>query len=209
LSWHRKYRLLLSMLIGLTGQIGAGKSAVAAILAEHGAVVVDADRIGREVVDNSQSLRLRLAREFGKDILTPTGRLRRKRLAELAFAGPGSKARLDCLFHPYLLRELRRQVKAARRLSELVVIDAALLLNWNLDREVDETWVVTAARDKRLSRMAARGFSRHDTAAREKAQLPLGEYRRRATRVIANNGTIAELKRKVERLLSRLCAQTH
>lgn len=196
------------MLIGLTGQIGAGKSTVADILKAHGAIIIDADRIGREVVDRSEPLRKRLARHFGKEILTPSGNLRRKKLAERAFATSTGKTELDRLVHPYLLRELRKQARAAQRRSPLVVIDAALLLNWELDREVDETWVVTGTQSRRFARLAARGISLSDALARQRAQLPLTEYRRRATRIIANNGTVAELERKVLRLLRRISPQT-
>jgi dephospho-CoA kinase len=196
------------MLIGLTGQIGAGKSTVAAILKAHGAIIIDADRIGKQVVDQSAPLRNQLARHFGKDILTPKGNLRRKKLAELAFATPDGKQALDNLVHPYLLRELRSHVKRAFRRGELVVIDAALLLNWDLDREVDETWVVTATQSNRFARLTARGISLSDARARQKAQLPLAMYRSRATRLISNNGTLAELERKVLELLRRISPQT-
>jgi len=195
------------MLIGLTGQIGAGKTTAADILKELGATVIDADRIGRQVVNQSSILRKQLAKSFGKDILTPTGRLKRQRLAELAFASETGKKRLNKLVHPYLLKELRRQVKQAKKKAELVVIDAALLLDWKLDREVDFVLVIHASLEDRLIRLKKRGISRVDALARQKAQLPFSEFRKRADRVVLNNGTKVMLKAKIKALYHALFSE--
>ena len=85
------------MIIGLTGPIGAGKSTVAGILKEQGAVIIDADRLGHQVIAESEPLRRRLAQAFGGDIFRRDGRLDRRRLAARAFAGPESKAQLDAI----------------------------------------------------------------------------------------------------------------
>lgn len=184
-------------LIGVTGRIGAGKSTAAAGLKALGAQVVDADRIGHAVVDNSSALKRRLAVAFGDDILTPTGRVRRKLLASRAFDSDGTRLQLNDLVHPYLLKELRQRVAMAQTRYPTVVIDAALLLDWNLDREVDYTLVIHAGRDLRFARLASRGISRQDARAREKYQLPFREYQARADRVILNNRSQADLLRKV------------
>lgn len=186
------------MVIGITGQIGSGKSTAAAILASLGAVVVDADRIGREVVDQSPGLRRRLADVFGDDILTPKGNLRRRQLAAKAFANTGAKHKLNSLVHPYLLDELRDRVNEWEARGRIVVIDAALLLDWKLDYEVDYTLVVHASLDTRLKRLADRGISRADALARQQAQLSFSEYRRRADRLILNRGNIEDLRRKLQ-----------
>ncbi len=191
------------MLIGLTGQIGAGKSTVAEILEEFGAGVVDADSIGKQVVDESPALLKKLVKRFGREILTGTGMLDRKALARKAFSTSENKRALDSLVHPYLLKELHKQVKLASKAYRVVVIDAALLLNWGLDSQVDATVVVTASQKVRVVRMAERGFSREEILARQKAQYPLSEYRRRATHVIANNGGRNELRQRVLRLWKR------
>ncbi|MDH4156948.1 MAG: dephospho-CoA kinase [candidate division Zixibacteria bacterium] len=99
------------MLIGVTGQIGAGKSTAAAILKSFGAAVVDADKIGRQVVDDNPPLLRWLVRAFGDRILNRRGNLDRRRLAALAFENDASGQRLNQLVHPYLLKELHRQVK--------------------------------------------------------------------------------------------------
>ncbi len=192
------------MVIGLTGQIGAGKSAAARILADFGALVVDADQIGKQVVDQSLALRRRLAKTFGSDIITPNGNLRRKRLASRAFVDDESKCKLNDLVHPHLLKELRNQAKQAAKTHDVVVIDAALLLYWGLDSEVDTVLVIHTSRERRYARMAERGISRTDAAAREKAQLPFAEFRRKADIFLLNNQDIEKLRIKLARVWKRL-----
>ncbi len=192
------------MLIGLTGQIGAGKSTVAAILVDAGAVIINADNIGRQVVDQSEELLEQLRQEFGDTIIDQYGQLKRERLAELAFVSEERKAKLNELVHPFLLAELRRQMKLALETTDLVVIDAALLLDWNLDYEMDYTWAVHASESVRIERLKARGMSGSDAVARQKAQLPLSEYRDRADQVLTNDGSLEELQVAVARLLKTI-----
>ncbi len=181
------------MLIGVTGRIGSGKTTAARILADLGAVVIDADKIGHAVVEQSTALKARLADRFGDDIFTGSGKLNRKRLAARAFADQKAKRALDRLVHPYLLKELRRQIKAQTRKSPVVVVDAALLLDWKMDREMDLTLVIHASWETRLRRLRARGISVADARARQKAQLPFAVYRERSDRLILNNKSVRVL----------------
>ena len=192
------------MLIGVTGQIGAGKSTAAAILKSFGAAVVDADRIGRQVVDDNPVLLRRLVRAFGSRIVNRRGNLDRKRLAALAFENDASGRRLNQLVHPYLLKELRRQVRQASTRHEVVVIDAALLLDWNLDRQVDITLVIHTSRARRFALAKKRGIAPADARARQSRQLPYSEYRCRADVVILNNGSKDDLRRKLDSFWRRV-----
>ncbi len=194
------------MYIGITGQIGSGKTTAAKILASFGAVVIDADHIGHQVVDRSAPLRKKLARQFGGEILTPSGKLSRKRLARLAFADEVAKQRLNRLVHPFLLKELRWQMKHKSRQRNVVVIDAALLLDWGLDHQMDVVLVVHASEETRLKRLTARGFSKEDVLARQRAQVPFSEYRKRADYVILNNSTVEKLQAKLQRLYKKFVA---
>jgi dephospho-CoA kinase len=188
------------MFIGITGQIGSGKTTAAKILASFGAVVIDADQIGRRVVDRSAPLRKRLASLFGGEILTPSGKLSRKKLARLAFADKAAKQRLDRLVHPFLFKEMRRQMRELSKRHDVVVIDAALLLDWELDRRMDVVLVIHASEETRLKRLSARGISKEDALARQKAQMPFSEYRNRGDRIILNNGTIEQLRSRLHRI---------
>ncbi|MEW6050941.1 MAG: dephospho-CoA kinase [Candidatus Zixiibacteriota bacterium] len=196
------------MLLGITGQIGSGKSSVAAVFAHLGTYVIDADRIGRNVVERDPKLQKRLVRAFGPEILRGGKSLDRKRLAALAFASPAAKKRLDELVHPYLLRELRQETKRSLKAGLVVVIDAALLLDWGMDKEVDRVILVHASRRLRMARLVARGIALADARAREQAQLPYETYLQRSHHVIFNSGTKAELRRKATRLWHRLISQS-
>ena len=197
------------MLIGITGQIGSGKSSLAALFARWGARVVDADRIGREVVQKNPALLRKLVRVFGADILAKPGALHRERLAAHAFASPVAKRKLDRLVHPYLLRELRHKVHEAARTGRMVVIDAALLLDWHMDKEVDAVVLVHASRKIRTARLASRGISPKDAVARERAQLSYKTYLQRSHYVIFNSGSKADLRAKAYRLWHRLVGKPH
>lgn len=190
------------MIIGVTGQIGAGKSTAAEILGSFGATVVDADQIGRQVVEESATVRKKLAAAFGQDIFDRNGNLNRGLVAERAFASTAGRDTLNHIVHPHLLKELRKQVRAASKNGH-VVIDAALLLQWGMDREVDLVLVIHAGWETRLRRAMRRGFSREDVKARQRAQLPFRAFQRRADRVILSTGTHADLRRKLKAFWDR------
>ena len=185
------------MLIGITGQIGAGKTTAANILKRMGAVVIDADKIGRIVVENNRSLVQKLAKSFGPQILSPAGNLRSKKTAEIAFSSEQNRKLLNRLVHPYLLRELKKQIRRNLGKKKVVVIDAALLLDWNLDNIVNQILLIGCTKNKRMARLLKRGLSKSDVLARMKSQLPFRVYQKRADRVIMNSSSEAALKRKV------------
>ncbi len=191
------------MLIGITGQIGSGKSTASEILKDFGAAIIDADKIGKQVVDSNPVLLKKLATKFGQDILKPNGHLNRKKLAQKAFLNSQAKNKLDLLVHPYLLKEIRKQIISYSKSHQLIVIDAALLLEWNLDKEVDMTIVVHASKETRFKRLKARGISNVDALARQSVQLPFSEFRKRADRIILNSKSKADLKRKLKNIFTK------
>jgi len=186
--------------VGLTGQIGAGKSTVAAVFRSKGAAIIDADAIGKSVVTANPPLLRRLTRAFGKEILHPSGSLNRGRLASLAFASSESTSKLNGLVHPYLLRELRRQIKHFSRSHRVIVVDAALLHLWRLEREMEFTIVVSTPRAERLDRMKIRGISRADAQRRDRTQLSLVQMKRRSDVVLRNHGSKRDLQHQALRI---------
>ena len=168
------------MLIGLTGQIGAGKSSVAGLLRELGATIIDADEIGKEVISDNPILLKQLVREFGDGILTRSGCLNTSALARRAFVDVRSTAALNRLVHPYLLNKLRRCMREHNKPGQIVVVDAALLHYWQLERELDLTITAYAPREMRLKRLWQRGIGRDDAKRRDKVQLPFAEMKRRS-----------------------------
>ena len=185
------------MLIGLTGQIGCGKSTAALILKSLSAIIIDADKIGHQVVENSKLLQKKLQKEFGRDIISKNGKVNRKKIARRAFSNEAGKKKLNSLVHPYLLKELQRQIKRYHKKKYIVVIDAALLLDWNYDKIVDYVLVIHTSIEKRIKRLEKRGISKEDTIARQRAQLPFHEYQKRADRVILNNSSEDALRKKL------------
>jgi len=194
------------MFIGITGLIGSGKSTAAALFAEHGAAIIDADRIGQTVVDETPQLLEKLIAEFGPEIVDDSGKLLRKELAALAFSSDEAKEKLNRLIHPYLLRELRLQMRELSRQYKIVVIDAALLLDWSLDGIVDLVLVIDAPEKLRFRRLEARGISAEDARARQDRQLDHRVFTSRADYLIVNDKSPeefhAELTELIEKLLS-------
>lgn len=188
--------MIRPMKIGLTGQIGAGKSTVASVFKSQGATIIDADAIGKEAIGRNVPLLRRLVRAFGHGILTPSGLLNKSRLADLAFADVESTDLLNRLVHPHLLKELHRQVRASQRAGRIAVVDAALLHHWHLEREMDITIVVSAPRQVRLQRMHKRGITRTDALKRDRAQLSFAQMKRRSAVVIRNAGSRHDLRRR-------------
>jgi len=186
--------------IGLTGGMGSGKSTVGRILAELGAVVVDADDVGHEVIRRGRPAYDQLVSAFGRGIIGPDGEIDRGRLAGTAFSAPAGVARLNAITHPRILDDIRQRLEAYRRRSEAVaafVVEAPLLFESGLDRDCDETWTVTADPQAQARRLAERGVGTGQVQARLRAQLSAEERERRADVVIDNSGSLEQTRRRV------------
>jgi dephospho-CoA kinase len=192
------------VLIGIAGQIGSGKSEVARIFKKHGAFVLSADKIGREVVEKNPATLKRLVKAFGKKILSKTGRLRRRSLGEIAFASEEEKRKLNNIVHPVLLKELENQARAVSRKYDMVVIDAALLIDWKWDRKVDYTILVHAPDKIKLDRLIKMGYSKAEAGNRIRSQLKYRELRKRSDFVVLNNKSLDSLELKVKKIVMKL-----
>ena len=184
-------------MIGLTGGIGSGKSTVAAMLAERGAVVIDADAIAREVVEPGRPALAALVERFGEEVLAPDGTLDRARLAEIAFATPDAKADLEAITHPAIGEEFLRRISEAPQ-GAVVVHDVPLLVESRRGLDYDGVIVVEAPREVRLERLERRGVPRVDAEARMAAQASDEERRAVATWVVDNSGDLEALRRQVD-----------
>jgi dephospho-CoA kinase len=187
------------MVIGLTGGIGAGKSAVAAILAGLGARVIDADRIGHEVYRPGSEGFARVVEAFGPGVVAADGTIDRRALGALVFADPAARARLNAIVHPLIAAEIGRQIAAEPAGGGPLVVEAAVLLEAGWRPLVERVWVVSVDRETAIARVtASRGMSRPEVERRLEAQMPDAERRRRADLVIDNNGSPAELRAQVD-----------
>ena len=162
------------MLVGLTGGIASGKSVVAARLAEHGAVVVDADAIAREVVEPGTPALARIAEEFGPDVIAADGSLDRPALGAIVFADPAKLAVLNGITHPAVLELSQRRFAEAGAADPdaVVVYDVPLLSEVRGKAEFDVVVVVSAPEETRIERMVSlRGMSREEAERRIRSQV--------------------------------------
>jgi dephospho-CoA kinase len=187
--------------IGLTGGIGTGKSAVSAILRDLGVTVIDADQGTRAVqAPGTPGLR-RLVEAFGPEILTPEGALDRARLGSIVFADAEARRRLNALVHP-LVREWMadRVSEAAERGEEAVVLDIPLLFETRGPEGMDAVILVYSPPELQLRRLVERrGMDERSARERIAAQMPIEEKRLLASHVIDNTSSLADLRREVER----------
>ena len=193
-------------MVGLTGGIGSGKSTVAALLVARGAVVVDADKIAREVVEPGMPALAALVEEFGPEILRPDGSLDRAALAERAFVDEESKKKLEAITHPAIGEEFLRQVAAAPP-DGIVVHDVPLLVESKRGIEYGGVIVVVAPREVRLERLERRGVPRDDAERRMAHQATDEERAAVATWLVDNSGDLAHLERQIDAIWPELEAR--
>ncbi len=195
-------------LIGLTGGIGSGKSTVAKLLVQEGWVLVDADRIARDIVEPGQPALTELAEAFGQDILLPDGSLDRGLLASRAFASREKTDLLNSITHPRIQEETQARFEAARQGgAEFVVYDMPLLVDKGLHRDMDATIVVDVDAEERVRRLVEyRGLEESDARRRIAAQIPDDVRRAAADFVIDNNGPREALDGQVAGVVEKLHA---
>lgn len=185
--------------MGLTGGIGAGKSTVAERLVELGAVLIDSDILAREVIAPGTAGLARVAETFGTGVVDPAGGLDRQAMAELVFADPGARARLEGIIHP-LVRRRSAELAAAAAADAIVVNDVPLLVEVGLAPTFDLVVVVEAPRTVRLERLTARGLPAEQAAARINAQTSDEARRVAADAVIDNSGDLDRIRAAVDLL---------
>ena len=193
------------MRVGLTGGLGAGKSTVAGLLAQHGAIVIDADAIAREVVRAGTPGFAAVVERFGPDIVGADGELDRARLAKIVFADAAARNDLNGIVHP-LVGERSMQIMANTPDGATVVYDVPLLAEGGLAEGFDVVVVVEAELATRLRRLEERGLAEADARARIAAQATDEQRRAIADEILRNDGTQQELADQIRDLWQRLRA---
>ena len=199
---EKSMRYAVTPALGLTGGTGTGKSTVAKFLARRGARVIDADKIGHVVLETNTKVRSALEEAFGADVIGGNGLIDRKKLGDLVFGDPVALARLNAVVHPPLLETLREELDRARLDSALplVVVDAALIVEWGITSWFDALVVVTAPRGIVEARLAAKGLDLDAIARRISSQLPDEERIKNAAMVVQNDGDLVHLEEAAGRI---------
>jgi dephospho-CoA kinase len=166
------------ILVGLTGGVATGKSTVAKMFKQCGAIVIDADELAHEVVKPSKPAWREIAKTFGKTVLNADSTLNRRELGAVVFRNRTKRRRLEHIIHPRVAREQTRLTKQAARKDPhaVVIYDVPLLFEAGIDRRVDTTIVVTADRKTQIARLKKRnGLSRTEAIRRIRSQMPLSK----------------------------------
>ncbi|MEY2773599.1 MAG: Dephospho-CoA kinase [Actinomycetota bacterium] len=193
------------MYLGLSGGIGSGKSTVAKILADLGAVVIDADVIAKEVLEPNQAGYQRAIEVFGESILDSDRRIDRKKLAELVFQNSDALAKLEAIVHPAVIARVA-QIRNSLPESTVVVYDTPLLFEKNLQGQFDKVLIVVTDSEHRKARLIERGLEITDIEARIANQATDAQRRTVADFVIENNGSPEQLHDQVTKVWQQISA---
>ena len=194
------------IVIGLTGGIASGKSTVAKILAELGAVVIDADKVGHEALRPHTEAWRKVVAAFGKEILGQNEEIDRSKLAQLVFNDPKGLKRLNSIMHPLMHEMVRKKIEGLRREGvRVVVLEATLLIEAKWTDLVDQVWVTISPEESVINRLISqKRFTEEQARARIKSQTPISQRAKPADAVIRNDSDVATLRKKVEGLWQKL-----
>ena len=196
------------IVIGLTGGIASGKSTVSQMLSGLGAVVIDADKVGHEAFRPYADAWREVVATFGSSILGQNEEIDRSKLAEIVFNDPKALEKLNGIMHPRMHQMMEQQIEALRRQrAEVVVLEAAVLIEANWTDLVDQVWVTIAPEATVVGRLCGqKGFTEEQATARIHSQIPINQRAKHADVVIDTDCDLDAVQRKVEDLWQRLVA---
>ena len=190
----------LFLLVGLTGGVATGKSTVSAMFGALGCLIIDADRLAREVVEPGQPAYAQIVSAFGRGVLRPDGGIDRKALGTVVFADPAARERLESFTHPAIRDRIRARLAelGAAGFEGVVILDAPVMVESGDSQDVDRLVVVTADEPAQVARQQARdGLEPEDARRRIRSQMPLDEKARLAHYLIDNSGELGATEARV------------
>ena len=187
----------MKKIIGITGGLATGKTTVADMFVQKGAVKIDADRIAHGLLEEDQKIRDKVIDAFGEGILTG-GKIDRKKLANIVFKDKDKLKKLTNILHPRIIENIKERIE--KEGDKIIVIDAPLLMEAGLEEMMDVIIVVKAERHTQIKRAVNRGISEEEAEAIIKNQMPLSEKIKKADYVIDNEEKIEKIKEGVERI---------
>ena len=196
------------LVIGVTGNLGTGKTTVCQMLVDLGARHIEADEVGHEVLQQDKQARKQIVAAFGKSILNSSGEIDRDKLAKLVFDDKAALARLNRITHPRILRLVKQKIEEYRKAGAgVVVVEAALLIEAGWKSQVDQLWVTTAPEATIVKRlMKSRGMSEEQILDRLRAQMPQEEKTKQADAVINTDCPMEALRTRITALWKTLPA---
>jgi len=195
------------LIVGLTGGVASGKTAVSQVLKEEGAYIIDADQIARELVQPHRPAWNELIKAFGQEILQEDGSIQRKKLADKVFVDPKQRKLLNQILHPRIKEEMDRRTKeiGEKDPQAIVVIDAPLMIELGDHREMDKLIVVTSTQTQQIERLKDRDKTNTEEALRIVfSQMPLEEKLKFADYVIRNEGPMEETRKRAKEVYQEL-----
>ena len=195
------------LIVGLTGGVASGKTAISQVLKGEGAYIIDADQIARELVQPNRPAWNELIRAFGKEILQEDGSIHRKKLADKVFADPKKRKLLNQILHPRIKEEMDRRTKEIGQNDPeaIVVIDAPLIVELGDQRDMDKLIVVASTQTQQIERLKERdGISPEEALRILSSQMPVEEKVKLADYVIRNEGSIEEAKKRGKEVFKEL-----
>jgi dephospho-CoA kinase len=190
------------LIIGLTGGIATGKSTVSKTLQDLNITVIDADKIAHDVLKR-EDVKQKIVNKFGHRVLDPEGNINRKKLGQIVFDHKKKLRELEEITHPKILDIIKERIDNFDK-QELIVLDAPLLFETSLDDIVDESWVIYTSQETQIKRLKSRdGLDREEALKRIEAQMPLAKKKQKADILIENEGSIQELKDKINKLVEK------
>ncbi|MGV8145609.1 MAG: dephospho-CoA kinase [Alkaliphilus sp.] len=193
----------MKKIVGLTGGIACGKTTVSNILRKLGAVIIDADKISREVVKKGSPALREIASEFGDNYLLANGELDRRKIGELVFSNSEALTKLSKIMHPKIVKRIKDEIKWNKdnSNSRVIIVDAALLIESNLTELVDELWLVTASESIQINRIVKRdSITEKEAKLRIDSQMTIEEKKKFADRIIDNSASLERLSEIVKSL---------
>lgn len=193
--------------IGLTGGIASGKTTISNILKKLGAIIIDADKIARKVVEKSSPALKDIEENFGRDVLFKNGRLDRKKLGNIVFNDTGSLKKLNEIIHPYIVEKIIDEINHYKETynNRVIILDAALLIELNLMDLVEEVWLIVVPEEMQLGRLVERdNISADQAQKRIDAQIPLEDKKKYADLIIDNSKDLTYLQAQIEENWERI-----
>ena len=195
-----------NIILGLTGQTGAGKSTLCQYLQQKGCAVIDADQVARNVVEKGSACIADIVLEFGVEYLTVDGNLNRRKLGESVFTDKAKLKKLNDIMFPYIINNIKDKIAEAKEAADgIILLDAPTLFESGCDKFCDKVISVIASQDVRCHRIIERdGLSEEEAMHRITAQHSDAFYTERSWMVLQNNSDVEDLKHQADHMLAEL-----